>query len=345
MPTFFCNITWMKNYNGRIDSDPPLGGGDFPEKHGYCNEECNFVKCADGFVYGHFEVSKNNIIRQVNIERLGAEKNSPFVDGIDVVWTAPRKGLDPRVVVGWYKNARIYRNRQEFNGFASPLHREAKLIQYNVRAKHEDAVLIQSDKRDLELRRGQRGWSGQASWWYADQTQNAEARAFVAKVREIMELTSFISFNTQENDRNPPPGSRAGAAAQESYIRYLREYEVQIHPRHSNLQKKFEKFLKEINPDTKFLPTYRDDLRYENARCGKVMVEVKPADADSIRFAIRTAIGQLCDYKQNRGWTDRQLIVVESEVKSEDDKRLALDNKFGLAWPVEGGNFEVIWPD
>lgn len=45
MPILFCNIAWMVNYAGRSDTDPPRGGGDFPEREGYCTEECNFVPC------------------------------------------------------------------------------------------------------------------------------------------------------------------------------------------------------------------------------------------------------------------------------------------------------------
>ena len=64
MPILFCNTSWMKNYAGRSVKDPPLGGGGFPTSEGYCGEECNFVSCDDGFVYGHFEISKNGRDRQ-----------------------------------------------------------------------------------------------------------------------------------------------------------------------------------------------------------------------------------------------------------------------------------------
>lgn len=52
MPILFCNVAWMNDYAGRSADDPPLGGGAFPSKQGYCAEECNFVAADDGYVYG-----------------------------------------------------------------------------------------------------------------------------------------------------------------------------------------------------------------------------------------------------------------------------------------------------
>jgi hypothetical protein len=74
------------------------------------------------------------------------------------------------------------------------------------------------------------------------------------------------------------------------------------------------------------------------------MVEVKPTDAASLRFAIRTAIGQLLDYRQHQQWTGQQLIVVETEVTNADDLRLAFDSGFGLAWPEGTKGFKICWP-
>ncbi|MER8731175.1 hypothetical protein NKH28_15210 [Mesorhizobium sp. M1227] len=60
------------------------------------------------------------------------------------------------------------------------------------------------------------------------------------------------------------------------------------------------------------------------------MVEIKPADAATMRFAIRAAIGQLLDYRQHQRWTGRQVILVGAKVTSKNDLSLAFDNGFGL---------------
>ena len=113
---------------------------------------------------------------------------------------------------------------------------------------------------------------------------------------------------------------------------------------HDKLQKKFQAFLRKRFPTVEFPASYRDDLRYAIPRQLPVMVEVKPTEPVNVRFAIRTAIGQLIDYKQHQQWTGRLLIVVSNEVTAAEDRALALENGFGVAWPENGTDFKIIWP-
>lgn len=344
MPVLFCNIAWMKHYAGRNPRDPPLGGGGFPRSEGYCAEECNFVRCEDGYVYGHFETIKGEQDRQVRIERLGAGPRDDVLDHVDIVWTAPTLGNDPRAVVGWSRNARLYRWRQHFNGlFPSDRHRKDGITSFRVKAKAEDVVLLAPDQRTLKLRRGD-GWSGQASWWYADDTTDPDAMRFVASVKALMEGHGAPLDQMAANGGGPGRKGRAGAAASEAYRRYVGKYELRIHPRHHQLQERFKAFLASRHARIDFPPCFRDDLRYAVAGDGEVMVEVKPSDPATVRFAIRTAIGQLLDYRQHQQWRGRQLVLVETEVTNADDLRLAFDNGFGLAWPDEAGGFRICWP-
>lgn len=343
MPLLFCNIAWMKNYSGRDANDPPKGGGGYVVSEGRAGEELNFVAADDGYVYGHFETIKNAVDRQVKIERLGASKSAEFIDGVDVVWTAPVDGNDPRCVIGWYKNARVYRNRQMFDGiYPSGQHELDEIPSFRVRARAEDVHLIGVSKRDehLYLQRGE-GWSGQASWWYADDTTDPDAKSFVKSIRAMIsgKVPSFAL---------PPARSRvkhrAGRAAAKGYTRYVKRHEVQIGPRHNKLEKLFKDFLRRTIINVQFLPTFCDDMRFADGKGENVMVEVKPTEASTIRFAIRTAMGQLLDYRQHQSWEGKQLIVLETEVTKADDKALALGNGFGLAWPLENGDFKVVWP-
>ncbi|WP_245484658.1 hypothetical protein [Rhizobium ruizarguesonis] len=343
MPLLFCNIAWMKNYAGRDANDPPKGGGGYVVSEGRAGEELNFLAADDGYVYGHFETIKNAVDRQVKIERLGASKSAEFIDGVDVVWTAPVDGKDPRCVIGWYQNARVYRDRQMFDGiYPSGQHELDEILSFRVRARAEDVYLIPLSKRDehLYLQRGE-GWSGQASWWYADDTTDPDAKSFVKSMRAMIsgKVPSFA---------RPPARSRvkhrAGQAAAEGYTRYVKRHEVQVSPRHNKLEKLFKDYLRRTIRDVQFLPTFCDDMRFMDGKGQDVMVEVKPTEASTVRFAIRTAMGQLLDYRQHQRWEGKQLIVVETEVTKADDKALALGNGFGLAWPLENGDFKVVWP-
>ena len=218
------------------------------------------------------------------------------------------------------------------------------MTSFMVKARVEDVVLLPPGDRFMLLERG-KGWSGQTSWWYADDTRNPDARRFVEAVR-----LSMAGDPTSQTDGASGRGKaggegRAGAAASDAYQRYVAEYEVRIHPRHNKLQQRFERFLGDRYPVIEFPQCYRDDLRYSLPGQDAVMVEVKPTDSRTLRFAIRTAIGQLLDYKQHQQWLGRQLILVETEVSNADDLRLAHDSGFGLAWPDKAGSFYICWPD
>jgi len=343
VPVLFCNISWMKYYAGRTEKDPPLGGGGFPRTEGYCGEECNFIPCEDGFVYGHFETIKGEEDRQVRIERLGGQIGDEYIDGIDIVWTAPTKGNDPRTVVGWSRNARLYRHRQLFGDDPpSDQHHMDEIMSFRVRARSEDVFLLPVKDRSMDLGRGA-GWSGQASWWYAERTDDPDAAEFVRMVINTIEAGTLPAITTKLRNRKAGKNTRSGAAAKEPYQRYVKKYEVTIHPRHDKLQASFAAFLRKSYSKVGFPVCHRDDLRYQIEGETAVMVEVKPTDPTSLRYAIRAAIGQLLDYRQHQRWTDRQLIVVETEVSNADDLGLAHENGFGIAWPSKRG-FTIKWP-
>ena len=333
----------MKHYAGRSEDDPPLGGGSFPVQAGYCGEECNFVKCDDGFVYGHFETIQGERDRKLELGNLGADPSASEVEGVDIVWTAAKEGKSPRTVVGWSRNATLFRERQEFGReFPSKQHERAAIGSYMVRARNEDVYLLPVEERNLDLKRG-RGWSGQASWWYAEKSSNEDAIEFLAKVRERMDATETLAENSMQQSQSKPRRGRAGAATSESYKRDLSHSEINIDPEHHQLQQRFKKYLENKYREISFPDCYRDDLRYAASGEPDVMVEIKPAAAQTIRREIRTAIGQLLDYKQDQKWAGRQLIVVGARVTDENDTQLALDNGFGIAWPLEKG-FEIKWP-
>ncbi|WP_261335241.1 hypothetical protein [Rhizobium leguminosarum] len=231
-----------------------------------------------------------------------------------------------------------------FDGiYPSGQHELDEISSFRVRARAEDVHLIPLSKRNehLYLQRGE-GWSGQASWWYAGDTTDPDAKNFVKSIRAMIKgkVPSFA---------RPPARSRvkhrAGQAAAEGYTRYVKRHEVQVSPRHNKLEKLFKDFLRRTISDVQFLPTFCDDMRFADGKGEDVMVEVKPTEASTVRFAIRTAMGQLLDYRQHQRWEGKQLIVVETEVTKADDKALALGNGFGLAWPLENGDFKVVWPD
>ncbi|MDN5005547.1 protein NO VEIN domain-containing protein [Bradyrhizobium sp. GCM10027634] len=188
MPILVCHIGWMAAYEGIVGQpDRIVGGGAWVRKNKDGGETCNFLACDDGYVYGHVETIKGKIDRPISIELVGAKPNAPFVDHIDVVWTATDPNKKGRWVVGWYRDARVYRERVPFTKPPSTQHRLEKFKDnYRIRARAENMVIIPHKKRDIGLGRG-KGWIGQANWWFPEKQSNAAIRRFVEKVRARIE--------------------------------------------------------------------------------------------------------------------------------------------------------------
>jgi hypothetical protein len=187
MALLFCNIGWMERYaglNGRPDKI--VGGGRFVNENGYGAEVCNFLPANDGYVYGHVETVRGNIDREINLSRLGAENDAEQVDKVTVVWTATHPDEGKRRVVGWYRNATVFSNRQELRTYPSPQHRKDNIKQYRVRAKASDVWLLPVEDRALRMGQG-KGWMGQTPWWVPpDNPDDEEIRTFLKEVAELL---------------------------------------------------------------------------------------------------------------------------------------------------------------
>lgn len=108
MPLLFCNIGWMERYQGLGSGDRIRGGGTYVKEEGRGHEICNFSRYRNR-VYGYVQPPA----WQINIERLGADPESNSIRDVSVVWTAMRPG-GGTVIVGWYRNATVFRHYQKF---------------------------------------------------------------------------------------------------------------------------------------------------------------------------------------------------------------------------------------
>ncbi len=162
MPLIFCNVGWMNHYNG-IDGDSITGGGKY-NQHSIGHEVCNFTNNG-GTLYGYVQPTG-----KIKIEKLGAGKNDDFVSGVTVVWTAgPESG--GTVVVGWYKDATVYRDVQTI---AKPnkRQRENGVSSYRIQALAGNAVLLSVEQRQLIIPRAVKGGIGQSNVWFADKEES-----------------------------------------------------------------------------------------------------------------------------------------------------------------------------
>lgn len=194
----FLNIGWMEGYCGEED-DHIDHGGSFVDETGTGNEDCNFCPFSylpegdekwQTVMLGSFETKTGNGERanQTHIERIrgcGAMGREPSVDGVTVVWcaTAPQGGS---CVVGWYKNATVFRDYQELEMDAES-DEETWWRTYNVMCQYEDAVLLPPEVRkkpEWSVPRHKQNSNtpygfGQANIWYASE---AAADEYVERI-------------------------------------------------------------------------------------------------------------------------------------------------------------------
>lgn len=185
MNVLFCNIAWMKNYQGINSVDKPKNGGAWVEENGLAHESTNF-KNYSGKHYGFVEV-RGNINLQSNFK--STTKNSLYVDDVLVVWcaTSEQKG---NVIVGWYKHARVYRQQQS-------IYRMNEKIYYYIEAEAKNSVLLKEDERNFPIGRASqvgvgRGF-GRSNIWYA----NAEIAQKEVVPKVIKYIEQFETGNQE----------------------------------------------------------------------------------------------------------------------------------------------------
>lgn len=171
----FFNTAWMDEYKGVTENDKPKHGGAFIPEKGYGNEIYNFQP-YDGKLYGFVEPGytyrgQKKLFR-ININKLGASKSEKSISGVLIVWVALNQNHPQNVdqsrtaVVGWYKNATLYRNRQEPPEGSKRLLSSGEQAHYFAEADEKCCHLVRADERSCFIPRGKDGF-GQSNICHA----------------------------------------------------------------------------------------------------------------------------------------------------------------------------------
>ena len=192
MVYLFCNVGWMKYYQGQNDNDKIGGGGSYVDREGHGFEVCNFAP-YENQIYGYVQPPSGRLGEnitsgtdeyfsrsKININRLGAKKNDDFIENVNVIWTATHSDRG-RVIVGWYKNATVYREYQKFDQ-APPCHKTNNIDGYRIVAEKSNCKLLPIEQRNIQIPKGVKGGMGQANIWYADKPESKKIRDKVLMV-------------------------------------------------------------------------------------------------------------------------------------------------------------------
>lgn len=212
----FLNTGWMHSYQGII-GDSIIGGGKHVTDEGWGGEMFNFKPFENKF-YGYVQPKmdkKYNNPSTIKLERLGALKTEDKINNITVVWTATDPDNGGTYIIGWYKNATLYRYQQK-----SPKNSNRKYknipLNYYATTTRKDATLLFIDKRNVQIRRQEKNWMGQSNVWYAD--KNPE---FVKVVKDYI-------FKGKQPHSVTTPNKKSGTARQPDLLKRILVEETAI---------------------------------------------------------------------------------------------------------------------
>ncbi len=199
----FARIGYMKFYQGPQKGDErPIGGGKY-NRDEIGHEAFNFMK-IDGNVYGYFQPHMKEPYR-INLERIDPKAvNQDSIDNVLVIWFARNPIGNGQVIVGWYKNATVYRSIQEDN----PL-QERQNFHYNVSCSDKNAILLPITKRKYQMghnRKSKHGNPGQANAFYTYDAKldlkdySSPENAWIPKAIEYVNNYNGPSISTFEDE-------------------------------------------------------------------------------------------------------------------------------------------------
>lgn len=191
----FCNIAYMQYYDFEIIRETPKHGGLYVLETGDALEKMNFHVCGDSKVRGFVETKYRDSYvsgkkpSQLRIEHIDSGYiKSEKIDGVTVVFCAHSDIQKKSVIVGWYKNATVFRNRCLYKG-----------RQFNIECNMSDAFLLDENKRNFIIPRATKDGIGfgQSNLWYAKDEKSA---AFVQTVLEYIETESSNELLQEETN-------------------------------------------------------------------------------------------------------------------------------------------------
>lgn len=181
-----CNVGWMDEYDGLDKGDSIHSSAEFVKRKKWGNEIYNFT-VHKGRVYGGlFPGRFKKRYKDINISNIGALPDHDEIHGVTVIWTAPRPS-GGTFVVGWYKNATVYREEQDAPQGSRRQNpkQKSESCGYYVEANAKDGKLLEKDLRTLKVPRFKKGGMGISSVWFAHRTPLG--RKFIKKVAPLIQ--------------------------------------------------------------------------------------------------------------------------------------------------------------
>ena len=197
----FCNIAYMENYDSSYyENDIPANGGAYVKETKDALEKDNFHYCIDGYVRGFVETKYKDGFKthkqpnDLHIEKIDSlYKKENKIDDVTVVFCAKHPSNEKgTLIVGWYKNAIVYRKRLTYDN-----------RKFNLETKSENAFLLPKEDRNFNIPRAANNERnigfGQSNIWYANKPEHRE---LVEKVIDYINKESIKIHDRKKRIRN-----------------------------------------------------------------------------------------------------------------------------------------------
>ena len=161
---FYCRVGWMRSYCGAVDEKPGNGGSYNKNNTGYA--VYNFLG-NKGRYYGFVEAG---VDKTINIKKL--DGNNDYAENITVVWIAKSNEAKGQRIVGWYKDAKVFKQLQKDIPEDVMEERDKAFNIYNIYA--EKAVLLDVNDRKYIVK-----GMGQSNIWYGNEDENKKVEKII----------------------------------------------------------------------------------------------------------------------------------------------------------------------
>lgn len=145
MRVLFCHIGFMNLYDGTLNNEKPMFGGKYNETN-IGHEVYNFSN-YNGRYFGFAQNSKSTI--EVNKLLKSKDEKRDKVDNVLVVWCAKKPKGNGVYVVGWYRNATVYRNLQSVPEDVLEDREDKEKNCFNIFS--ENAILVPTNERSFQV--------------------------------------------------------------------------------------------------------------------------------------------------------------------------------------------------
>lgn len=202
----FARIGYMQYYKGVAVEKPVNGGGHNEANIGH--EAFNFNCENDGFCYGYVQPPRGNAENynpRLNIDRINPSfKEKDYIKNVLVIWVAtkPKELGGGQYVVGWYKNATVYR---EFQKIDKNINRyPLKNFHYNIKCNSDDVVLLPVNKRNLYIPRSSKIVTsmGKANIFYLLDSNGCQRNNLAKEIKKAIVLTERYAGSNIKTDED-----------------------------------------------------------------------------------------------------------------------------------------------